>query len=430
MLNITLLKISRDYICMVSMRPCQSISSSVLTGTVDHAQEYRNLVRNSPLLQRGWIFQEWFLSRRILYFTTAGLFFECQDSYPVSEAHIEFPHSTSTKLDPFFKAGIRKFTGSPELLWYTLVELYSELDLTQANKDRIIAMAGVAKEVRSIFSINDKKYHAEPQHYEYIAGLWLRDIHQGLLWQRKNIEGSYKPLAGYPSWSWASTLNAVCWDQKPPHSKPEMQITHLIAGDNTEVKIQSPCNNCNAFDESTNSHPGQLLFPYALNNSFTRLRVEGRMTNVWIRETLDEKQRNFLRKVTKSNAQELWTTEDDKTERGYAWFQLCSIAEPSIIAGWAVLDNLEMIRFDPTTKDYRLRLVALHVSTRTGILGGIVYGQLGNLGHTHNAFDILLLEKTENTSQDEYKRVGMGCVFDMTIIREFQKELDVQFELI
>lgn len=221
----------------------------VLGGLVDFGQEYQQLVRKSELLRRGWVFQEWFLSRRIVYFTPAGIFFECQENYPMSEAQVELPHSSGPKLDPFYKAGTRKFASFPELFWYTLVEIYSELGLTQET-DRIVALGGIADELRSVFMHNDARKPNQTIHYEYIAGIWLRDIHKGLLWQRKNIEGPYISSDGPPSWSWASLNNVVCWSEQQTNVKPAMKIISLISGDNTEFSVQSPCNGCKTFVDS------------------------------------------------------------------------------------------------------------------------------------------------------------------------------------
>jgi hypothetical protein len=48
-------------------------------------RQYLSFIRDSELLSRGWVFQEWLLSRRILYFTPAGIFFECEERPPYND---------------------------------------------------------------------------------------------------------------------------------------------------------------------------------------------------------------------------------------------------------------------------------------------------------------------------------------------------------
>ena len=48
-------------------------------------EKFLSGVWDSDLLKRGWVFQEWILSRRIVYFTPSQIFFECQTKPPKSE---------------------------------------------------------------------------------------------------------------------------------------------------------------------------------------------------------------------------------------------------------------------------------------------------------------------------------------------------------
>ena len=41
----------------------------------------------SPLLKRGWVFQERLLSRRIIHYTKGKIIFECQTSKPRTECN-------------------------------------------------------------------------------------------------------------------------------------------------------------------------------------------------------------------------------------------------------------------------------------------------------------------------------------------------------
>lgn len=47
-------------------------------------QDYRRDIDRSVLRQRGWVYQEWTLSRRIIAFSASGFFLYCHTSGPVS----------------------------------------------------------------------------------------------------------------------------------------------------------------------------------------------------------------------------------------------------------------------------------------------------------------------------------------------------------
>jgi hypothetical protein len=86
--------------------------------------------------------------------------------------------------------------------WYKVVSQYSGLQLT-FRPDIFPAISGIAK----IFN--------EATDFRYVAGIWLEDIHSGLLWYRLYL--GRKDVAQdrrnenwrAPSWSWASLEGPV-----------------------------------------------------------------------------------------------------------------------------------------------------------------------------------------------------------------------------
>ncbi|KAF7898425.1 hypothetical protein EAF00_004871 [Botryotinia globosa] len=91
------------------------------------------------------------------------------------------------------------------LLWYKIVDEYSQLRLTK-EADRPIALLGVAKVYRDKLNSN------------YLAGLWTCDIARGRLWSAAKFKHqkerttnsrllpSTPPKAFAPTWSWQSLL--------------------------------------------------------------------------------------------------------------------------------------------------------------------------------------------------------------------------------
>ena len=76
--------------------------------------------------------------------------------------------------------------------WYRMIDDFARRRLTY-DTDRLPAIAGVATEVQAILG------------YQYICGLWLGDIHWGLLWRARGRAITPKDFVA-PSWSWASIV--------------------------------------------------------------------------------------------------------------------------------------------------------------------------------------------------------------------------------
>jgi hypothetical protein len=172
-----------------------------------------------PLWQRAWVVQERLLSPRTMQFSSMQMSWKCR----VAEASERVPEmskiSEGSEGDKLFKEvlfGLKTFDRvskfpSPlslagrnfELLelynaWYDLVTLYGKCFLTQPS-DIFPAISGIARAIA--LSINDR----------YISGLWLHDLHRGLLWSAPDSTVSKPDLRHIraPSWSWAA-LRGTC----------------------------------------------------------------------------------------------------------------------------------------------------------------------------------------------------------------------------
>lgn len=148
--------------------------------------DYWATVRKSNLFTRGWILQEWLLSKRLVWYTPRGLFLECHTDGPRTEyqerilAENAQPHLRSQlQLKGSF------YFDNIDILdfWYKTIEHYSSCELSYPNKDRIEAVAGLAKEVGRVLANRAREAVVDGVHHEtYLAGLWLRGLHHGLLW--------------------------------------------------------------------------------------------------------------------------------------------------------------------------------------------------------------------------------------------------------
>lgn len=165
---------------------------------------------NSPLLKRGWVFQERLLSRRTIHFASSELVWECR-----RHTHCECGDLDSA--DPAREIRTSKsqfeFCLKPETTqqstldtWLSIVTRYNNLRFSK-TRDWPFAFAGIADKIWT--RVRSR----------YLAGLWEIDLARGLLWiglkarrsdlaARNNCEdvrncGSRGP----PSWSWLAFAN-------------------------------------------------------------------------------------------------------------------------------------------------------------------------------------------------------------------------------
>ena len=178
-----------------------------------------------PLNQRGWFLQERFLSPRILHFGRSQMSWECRaelscETWPNNVLSIVYSESNFA-LNDEYPSMSRDFFNLTSIgaLWENIVSTYSRMTLTRLS-DKCVAFAGIAEEVQA--ATQD----------DYVAGLWRRDLVEGLLWtvdvnikdQRYLNNSPVRPqqyLA--PSWSWLSVNRTV---ELQPFEKPK--IRHMV----------------------------------------------------------------------------------------------------------------------------------------------------------------------------------------------------------
>lgn len=158
------------------------------------------LVTASHLSQRGWVFQERILSRRLLHFTSGGLFLEDASGFKTPDGK-----TPATELyDPWKdnKLNVEDSQHDP-CGWYRLIESFTSCRLT-FEMDRLPAVMGLTQFLEN-----------NPSEDNYIWGIWSRSMHQGLIWM--NVDREPKKLAhtpgsaniAAPSWSWGSWTGRV-----------------------------------------------------------------------------------------------------------------------------------------------------------------------------------------------------------------------------
>lgn len=134
-----------------------------------------------PLRERAWAFQEFYLARRKVLFTSEGLGWACVDCQAQERA---------AKGDEIHLY--------ETLNWLTCLEYYSAMQLTFPS-DRLTALLGIVAQMGE--SRNDR--------FVSELGVWEDHLANQLLW--KDLTTTDEDLPDLPSWSWAATGGGKQW---------------------------------------------------------------------------------------------------------------------------------------------------------------------------------------------------------------------------
>lgn len=188
----------------------------------------KELYGESPLVSRGWCFQEREISQRIVHYTETQVLWECR-ALRASEG---FPDGLPTEnpLDEKEVIPVNKDWSDRMLdndlndemvenFWYRAVGDYSARQLT-VYTDKFPALAGLAAAFREY----------KPADCRYLAGLWEDNFLGSLLWSsRTGRDEGVKDYQSYerkprtitntrypeyvaPTWSWASVAGPISYD--------------------------------------------------------------------------------------------------------------------------------------------------------------------------------------------------------------------------
>lgn len=169
------------------------------------ASENRSIAQSS-LGRRGWALQEALLSRRTIYFAQDQIFWQCARRTVSEDGTLDLQYRTAKELWKFKSQNRRRNSHDPSVqtslrnIWWKLVEDYSSRQLSRKT-DKLAALAGITT------------FFHERSTGAPLAGLWVQDLHFGLLWTTKqpvsealDVQDKSRPehLHDIPSWSWLS----------------------------------------------------------------------------------------------------------------------------------------------------------------------------------------------------------------------------------
>jgi hypothetical protein len=175
-------------------------------------------INDSVLNSRGWVFQERWLSPRLLHFGIGQIFWECRQKFLCERFPVELPgvfdwvpglkqfdvQSPYSRRDQKQKKaetarGDVCALKTRDKLWREIMKGYSDTCLSFAQ-DRVVALSGVAKVLQEAFDD------------QYVAGFWRCGLEYQLAWNLLDEEGanfqkSHIYLA--PTWSWLSAFGSL-----------------------------------------------------------------------------------------------------------------------------------------------------------------------------------------------------------------------------
>jgi hypothetical protein len=168
-------------------------------------QSYEEVLVDSQLFQRAWVFQERLMSRRKLIFGEDQTYWEC-NGVVLYESNVQLQHDMAVqhrqdneKLAIFSDSTymIDVTDNQKAELWATVVQEFSGR-LLSVPSDRLPALSAIARTFAQRFDGN------------YIAGMWSDQMPYSLLWRISHpVEGTRKLGYFAPSWSWASIWSSV-----------------------------------------------------------------------------------------------------------------------------------------------------------------------------------------------------------------------------
>ena len=295
----------------------------------------------SLLRTRAWALQEQILSPRTIQWTPLQLVWSCRyttlsEECPseanslTEDAVLSFPDAPphrhrTTKMICLSQEQLKSATQQPKFtapglaerndplqIWYLIVQQFLSRSITYET-DSLPAISGLAREVNR---------HTG---YDYLAGLWRQDIHNGLLW---SIEGCAKYPDEYvgPSWSWVSlkkTINSVrgaalgperptyIYDGVDVNLEPVAQIlgsdTVYASGDpfgpirSATLHLKAPCRAIGTFQDHEIKLPlrGEYVRKQLYGDDPSAVRVGDSTVKCWIdgRPGKEESQEDLLAAV-------------------------------------------------------------------------------------------------------------------------------------
>jgi len=164
------------------------------SGTISFSTVANSDGRNDPLSTRGWAFQEFVLSPRVILFDKFQATWHCSENLCKEVVPSYLRYNVGPRLTYSYVKRNGQ-TASDADSWRSIIRDYASSDLT-FFEDRLTAISGVVKDLAKVWRD------------DYLAGFWRNSLVHLLSWKRKTdkyINFQHlrsKGRIGSPSWSW------------------------------------------------------------------------------------------------------------------------------------------------------------------------------------------------------------------------------------
>lgn len=384
-------------------------------------EQYEQEIAQSDLLSRGWIFQEWILSRRVICYTRTACFYQCQKFSPrtTTSNDVNLSILKDGNADLSFKNLFRLdlLTTMESIFdkWRFAVHTYSSLRLTKASEDRLTALAGISEEFAKAITRS-----VDPERYWYgfyLSGVWAGDIVVGLLWEMDGACSGQR-LSGIPTWSWASVIHPVVWQQdhrrvlpKEPLAPSHKEIGKFLGPKNTSVDEQMLASQT---DLTRDADLKTRIIPVTqfVTPQFNTLVMQGKLLSVRVSGLFDSDSDLDIAATlsgykidSQHNLHTGFTPVPETRTREY-WRKISLSQYPELLCGWASIDDM-IASSNPILQDV-LAFPLMKVAVNYPAFG------LGYFWSYCQAYDVLLLRRVANGSSC-FERIGVGRVFGQEI---------------
>ncbi|KIN07080.1 hypothetical protein OIDMADRAFT_150338 [Oidiodendron maius Zn] len=218
----------------------------------------------SPLMARGWTFQERLMSPRLLHFSHGELLWQCRELKSCECSFDAKKDGSSSYMDHgwdrelFVEMVSSKSCRSIATTWRNIVKQYSGLSLS-FQKDMLPALSGLAK-ICLQMRPGDR----------YLAGLWEQSLIDDLAWNPcYNLPTKPRPeVFRAPSWSWASVTESVMFGESSDEIHARVvRASTILAGLDPTGEVRS--------GSIVLLAPFELATIAQVNSPFFSIRVRG-----------------------------------------------------------------------------------------------------------------------------------------------------------
>jgi hypothetical protein len=160
-----------------------------------------DLLKESPIHKRGWVFQEMVLSRRVVHFVGGTFFWQCHSSLESEDGRVDT--TGEARIGPIHRLSSENSMPHGHVIWRNWMQEYFRREFTHPE-DSMPALAGVIRLLQKLTG-------DEP-----IGGLWRRNLPVQMFWRNcyEPRQSQYNVASKFftseeldlhqPSWSWMS----------------------------------------------------------------------------------------------------------------------------------------------------------------------------------------------------------------------------------